>query len=194
VPKPTKGPRLGAGPTHQRHIMRGLAASLIVEERIRTSEAKAKLLRQYADQLVTLGKADTLHARRLALEVIEDSDVVHKLFAEIAPRFAERNGGYTRILKLGPRKGDAAPMAIVEFVEGEAETAAEEEAGKRRGLRRRRKDEPEEKAATPRTGRSKAKRAEAPEEEAETEAVEETAAEGGAEPGGTSKAEPKAGE
>jgi large subunit ribosomal protein L17 len=158
MPKPTKGPRLGAGPSHQRHILRGLAASLIVEERIRTSEAKAKLLRPYADKLVTLGKTDTLHARRQALDDIKDSDVIHKLFAEIAPRFAERNGGYTRILKLGPRKGDAAPMAIIEFVESEVEVkAAEEDAAKRRGLRRRRKDEPEEKPArAPKASKSKA--------------------------------------
>lgn len=166
MPKPTKGPRLGAGPTHQRHIIRGLAASLILEERIRTSEAKAKVLKQYADKLVTLGKTDTLHARRQALQVIEDSDVVHKLFAEIAPRYAERNGGYTRILKLGPRKGDAAPMAIIEFVEDEAEKAAEEETGKRRGLRRRKKDD--EPAKPPRATRSRAaKTAEGTEEEAE---------------------------
>ena len=176
MPRPTKGPRLGSGPTHQRHIIHALAASLILEERIRTSEAKAKVLRQYADKLVTLGKADNLHARRQALQFIEDSDVVHKLFAEIAPRFAERNGGYTRILKLGPRKGDAAPMAIIEFVEGEAEKAEEEESGKRRGLRRRKKDEPEEKPRA--RSRSRAAKAapesdEGPEEAAEPEASAE---------------------
>ncbi len=176
--------------------MRGLAASLIVEERIRTSEAKAKVLRQYADKLVTLGKADTVHARRQALEVIEDSDVVHKLFAEIAPRFAERNGGYTRILKLGPRKGDAAPMAIIEFVEAETEKAAEEDSGKRRGLRRRKKDEPEESAGAGRTGKSKAvKRPEPTEEEApDREADDETDQAGAVEPEATSQTEPKAGE
>ena len=157
MPKPTKGPRLGAGPTHQRHILRGLAASLIVEERIRTSEAKAKRLRPYADKLVTLGKTDTLHARRQALDDIKDSDVIHKLFAEIGPRFADRNGGYTRILKLGPRKGDAAPMAIIEFVEGEAEVrSAEEEANKRRVLRRRRKDEEEKPAKAGKASKPKA--------------------------------------
>lgn len=170
MPKPTKGPRLGAGPTHQRHILRGLAASLIVEERIRTSEAKAKRLRPYADKLVTLGKTDTLHARRQALDDIKDSDVIHKLFAEIGPRYADRNGGYTRILKLGPRKGDAAPMAIIEFVEGEAETkAAQEEANKRRVLRRRKKDESEEKPAKG-TKASKSKAATSDEEDEEQEA------------------------
>jgi large subunit ribosomal protein L17 len=157
MPKPTKGPRLGAGPTHQRHILRGLAASLIVDERIRTSEAKARRLRPYADKLVTLGKTDTLHARRQALDDIKDSDVIHKLFAEIGPRFADRNGGYTRILKLGPRKGDAAPMASIEFVEAEAEVrSAEEEANKRRVLRRRKKDEEEKPAKAAKASKPKA--------------------------------------
>ena len=171
MPKPTKGPRLGAGPTHQRHILRGLAAALIVEERIRTSEAKAKRLRPYADKLVTLGKTDTLHARRQALDDIKDSDVIHKLFAEIGPRYADRNGGYTRILKLGPRKGDAAPMAIIEFVEGEVEVrSAEEEANKRRGLRRRKKDEPEEEKPAKATKASTPKAAEPEEEDEEQKA------------------------
>lgn len=141
MPKPTKGARLASGPAHQRHLIRGLAASLILEERIRTSEAKARLLRPHAEKLVTLGKAGTLHARRQALRVVEDADVVHKLFAEIAPRFAEREGGYIRILKLGPRKGDGAPMAILEFVEeavGTPGTAAETTT-RRRVLRRRKK-------------------------------------------------------
>jgi large subunit ribosomal protein L17 len=173
--------------------MRGLAASLIVEERIRTSEAKAKVLRQYADKLVTLGKSDTLHARRQALQVVEDSDVVHKLFAEIAPRYAERNGGYTRILKLGPRKGDAAPMAIIEFVEGETEKAAEEEPGRRRGRRRRKKDEPEDDAPAPKAGRSKARRAETGPEEAESDS-EETSPVSSEEPEAESESERKAGE
>ena len=189
MPKPTKGPRLGAGPAHQRHIMRGLAASLIVEERIRKSEAKAKALRQYADKLVTLGKTDSIHARRQALQVVEDSDVVHKLFAEIAPRYADRNGGYTRILKLGPRKGDSAPIAIIEFVEGEAEKAAEEDAGKRRGRRRRKKDEPEEKAPASRAGRSKAGREDVAEK---AEPDEQTSLDSTDEP--ESQPEPKAGE
>ena len=139
MPKPTKGARLGSGPTHQKMILAGLAASLIREERIRTTEAKAKRMRPLAEKLVTLGKSGDIHARRQALAVIEDRDIVHKLFAEIAPRFSERNGGYTRILKLGPRQGDAAPMAIIEFVEGEATvtTSETEEETKRRGLRRR---------------------------------------------------------
>ncbi|MGQ0680205.1 MAG: 50S ribosomal protein L17 [Actinomycetota bacterium] len=156
MPKPKKGPRLGSGPTHQGHLLRGLAASLITEERIQTSEARAKLLRPFAEKLVTLGKANTIHSRRQALTVVEDSDVVHKLFAEIAPRYSERSGGYTRILKLGPRKGDAAPMAIIEFVEAQAEAAPSDDAAtKKRGLRRRKAAESSTKAA-----RTKAKEAE----------------------------------
>jgi large subunit ribosomal protein L17 len=122
-------------------MLGGLAAALIREERIRTTEAKARRLLPVADKLVTLGKSGTVHARRRALMVIEDAEVVHKLFAEVAPRYSERSGGYTRVLKLGPRKGDAAPMAIVEFVE-EVESGSTAQAGgapRRRGLRRRKK-------------------------------------------------------
>lgn len=142
MPKPAKGARLGSGPAHQKLMIRNLASDLITLERIRTSEAKAKMLRPHAERLVTLAKDNTLHARRRALTVVEDSDVVHKLFDELGPRFAERNGGYTRIVKLGPRKGDGAPMAIIEFVE-EAEFALSEPAddgGKKRGLLRKKKD------------------------------------------------------
>ncbi|HVE75285.1 MAG TPA: 50S ribosomal protein L17 [Actinomycetota bacterium] len=140
MPKPTKGPRLGAGPQHQKMMLGGLAASLIREERIRTTETKAKRMRPVAEKLVTLGKSGTVHARRQALSLIEDRDVVHKLFAEVAPRFGDRNGGYTRIVKLGPRKGDAAPMAIIEFVEGEAPAKKESDQEQKRGrLSRRRK-------------------------------------------------------
>jgi large subunit ribosomal protein L17 len=139
-------------------MLGGLAAALIREERIRTTEAKAKLLRPMADRLVTLGKAGTVHARRRALMVIEDSEVVHKLFAEVAPRFSERSGGYTRVLKLGPRKGDAAPMAIVEFVEevDSGTTASAAPASKRRGLRRRKKEkEPEATEGSPQPERGR---------------------------------------
>lgn len=167
MPKPTKGARLASGPSHQKHLIRGMIASLIIEDRIRTTEAKAKLVAPYADKMITLGKADTLHARRQALRLIEDDDIVHKLFAEVAPRFHDRNGGYTRILKLGPRKGDAAPMAILEFVEetaaapvketeaarkrrlGRRKTETAEEAPKPKGRARKSKDEDAEDSATP---------------------------------------------
>jgi large subunit ribosomal protein L17 len=145
MPKPTKGARLASGPSHQKHLIRGMVASLIIEDRIRTTEAKARLVAPYADKLITLGKTDTLHSRRQALRLVEDDDIVHKLFAEVAPRFHDRNGGYTRILKLGPRKGDAAPMAILEFVEEtEATPAKETEAARKRRLGRRKTETAEE--------------------------------------------------
>lgn len=119
MPKPKKGRRLGAGPAHQKLMMGGLAASLFVHERISTTEAKAKQLRPVAERLITFAKRGDVHARRQVLKVVPDRDVVHRLFEEIAPRFADREGGYTRILKLGPRKGDGAPMARIELVERE---------------------------------------------------------------------------
>lgn len=119
MPKPPKGARLGSGPTHQKLMLGGLAAALFSHERVRTTEAKAKALRPVAERLITFAKRGDVHARREVLKVIPDRDVVHTLFADIAPRFAERNGGYTRILKLGPRKGDGAPMAQIELVEEE---------------------------------------------------------------------------
>ena len=186
MPAPTKGPRLASGPTHQKHLIRGMIASLIVEDRIRTTEAKARLVAPYAEKLVTLGKTDTLHARRQALKWITDDDIVHKLFAEVAPRFHDRNGGYTRILKLGPRKGDAAPMAILEFVEETASAAApkETEAARKRRLGRRKTETTEEAKPKARARKAKDEDAEesaAPAKAAETEAkatpVEEAPAE-----------------
>ncbi len=132
MPQPTKGARLGAGPAHQRLMLAGLATSLFEHGRITTTEAKAKRLRPLAERLITFAKRGDLHARRQVMTVVRDKDVVHTLFAEIGPRFAARAGGYTRIVKLGPRKGDNAPMALIELVEaltvgqeavGEAERA-----------------------------------------------------------------------
>jgi large subunit ribosomal protein L17 len=117
VPKPKKGPRLGSGPAHQKLLLNGLATQLFVHEAIDTTEAKAKAVRPLAEKLITFAKKGDVAARREVLKDITDRDVVHKLFSEIGPRFAERSGGYTRILKLGPRKGDAAPMARIELVE-----------------------------------------------------------------------------
>jgi large subunit ribosomal protein L17 len=116
MPAPRKGPRLGAGPAHQKLLLSGLAAQLFVNERINTTEAKAKAVRPLAEKLITFAKKGDVAARREVLKVIPDRDVVHKLFSEIGPRFSERNGGYTRILKTGPRKGDAAPMALIELL------------------------------------------------------------------------------
>jgi large subunit ribosomal protein L17 len=121
VPTPKKGARLGGSPAHQKLMLGGLAASLFTHERITTTHAKAKTVRPLAEKLITFAKDGSVHARRQVLKVIPDRDVVHKLFSDIGPRNAERNGGYTRILKVGPRKGDGAPMALIELVERAAE-------------------------------------------------------------------------
>ena len=117
MPTPTKGHRLGAGPAHERLMLANLATSLFEHDRITTTEAKAKRLRPLAERLITFAKRGDLHARRQVMRVVRDKDVVHKLFAEIGPNFSERAGGYTRIVKVGPRKGDNAPMAVIELVE-----------------------------------------------------------------------------
>jgi large subunit ribosomal protein L17 len=116
MPTPTKGRRLGGSSAHQRHILENLATSLFEHRRITTTEAKARRLRPFAERLITFGKRGDLHARRQVLSVVRDKGVVHTLFTEIAPGFADRDGGYTRITKIGPRKGDNAPMAVVEIV------------------------------------------------------------------------------
>ena len=121
MPRPKKGPRLGSGPAHQRLMLNGLAAQLFVNERVNTTEAKAKAVRPVAEKMITFAKKGDVAARREVLKSIPDRDVVHKLFSDIGPRYAERPGGYTRILKLGPRKGDAAPMALIELLPGEEE-------------------------------------------------------------------------
>src|SRR3954449_11355728 len=117
MPTPTKGPRLGGGPAHERLMLANLATSLFEHDQITTTEAKAKRLRPLAEQLITRAKRGDLHSRRRVLTVVRDKDVVYDLFEQIAPRYATREGGYTRIVKTGPRKGDAAPMAIIELVE-----------------------------------------------------------------------------
>jgi len=116
MPRPKRGPRLGGDATHQRHILSNLAKDLIWDERVTTTVAKAKMLRPYAEKLITKARTGTLHARRLVLKDIEDTEVVTRLFDEVAPRYTERPGGYIRIVKLGPRRGDGAEMAVVELV------------------------------------------------------------------------------
>ena len=116
MPKPTKGPRLGGGPAHERLLLANLAAALFTHKSIKTTETKAKRLRPLAERLVTFAKRGDLHARRRVLSVIGDKTVVHELFTEIAPLVADREGGYTRITKVGNRKGDNAPMAVIELV------------------------------------------------------------------------------
>ena len=116
MPTPKKGPRLGGSPSHQRKILANLAASLIEEEQIETTVARAKVLRPYVEKIITKARRGDLHARRLVLRKIGDTHVVTKLFDEVGPRYADRPGGYTRIIKLGPRRGDGAEMAKVELV------------------------------------------------------------------------------
>jgi large subunit ribosomal protein L17 len=117
MPTPTKGPRLGGSPAHERMILANLATALFQHGRITTTETKARRLRPLAERLVTFAKRGDLHSRRQVLTVVKDKDVVYTLFDSIAPRYSNRPGGYTRIIKTGPRKGDAAPMAIIELVE-----------------------------------------------------------------------------
>jgi large subunit ribosomal protein L17 len=116
MPKPTKGPRLGGSSSHKKAILANLATSLFEHGRIKTTEPKARALRPYAEKLITHAKKGTLHNRREVMKKIRDKDVVHTLFAEIGPFFADRNGGYTRIIKVEARKGDNAPMAVIELV------------------------------------------------------------------------------
>lgn len=129
MPTPTKGPRLGGGPAHERLMLANLATALFEHGRITTTEAKAKRLRPLAERLITFAKRGDLAARRRALTVVRNKDVIHILFTEIGPRYENRNGGYTRIVKIGPRKGDNAPMAIIELVEPLAEQVVAEATG-----------------------------------------------------------------
>ena len=126
MPQPSKGPRLGGGPAHERLMLSNLATALFQHGRITTTEAKAKRLRPLAERMVTFAKRGDLHSRRKALTVIKDKSVVHVLFTEIGPQYAGRPGGYTRITKIGPRKGDNAPMAVIELVEPMAEAVVTE--------------------------------------------------------------------
>ncbi len=116
MPQPTKGPRLGGGPAHERLLLANLATALFTHKRITTTETKAKRLRPLAERLITFAKRGDLHARRRVMTIIRDKSAVHELFTEIAPLVAEREGGYTRITKVGYRKGDNAPMAVIELV------------------------------------------------------------------------------
>ena len=126
MPTPTKGARLGGSPAHERLMLANLATALFEHGKITTTEAKAKRLRPLAERLITHAKRGDLPARRRVLAVIRDKGVVHELFAEIGPRYATRPGGYTRITKIGPRKGDNAPMAVIELVEPLAEAVVAE--------------------------------------------------------------------
>src|ERR1700745_168733 len=122
MPTPTRGRRLGGSSAHQRHIMANLATALFEHGKITTTESKARRLRPYAERLITFAKRGDLAARRQVLTVVADKGVVHTLFTEIGPQFAARDGGYTRITKIGPRKGDNAPLAVIELIQEEAQT------------------------------------------------------------------------
>ncbi|MEO8518135.1 MAG: 50S ribosomal protein L17 [Dermatophilaceae bacterium] len=175
MPTPTKGPRLGGGPAHERLILANLATSLFEHDQITTTEAKAKRLRPLAERLVTFAKRGDLHARRRVLTVVRDKGVVHRLFTEIAPDMAERPGGYTRITKIGSRKGDNAPMAVIELVRepmsAKKATVAEAEAATKRSA----KDKKASKSGTATKGAESS----APQEAFTDEAAGDVATDGG---------------
>jgi large subunit ribosomal protein L17 len=169
MPTPTKGHRLGGSPAHQRHMLANLATALFEHGKITTTEARARRLRPLAERLITFAKRGDLHARRQVLTVVTDKRVVHTLFADIGPSFASRDGGYTRITKVGPRKGDNAALAVIELIREEAEPKTR---------RRRARRAP---AAAPARGRSGRAAAAVTDEAPAAEAAEaeETAAEVG---------------
>ena len=176
MPTPTKGRRLGGSPAHQRHMMANLATALFEHRKITTTEARARRLRPVAERLITFAKRGDLHARRQVLATVTDRDVVHTLFTEIAPTFTNREGGYTRITKIGPRKGDNAAMAVIELVPEEIEVQP------RRRARRARPAAPArtaEAAAAPETAAAEAAEAddESPAEVSDAETQRADAAE-----------------
>src|SRR5215207_8671802 len=189
MPTPTKGARLGGSPAHERHMLANLATALFEHGRITTTEARARRLRPVAERLITKAKRGDLHARRQVHRTIGDKGVVHTLFTEIGPRYGNRHGGYTRIVKIGPRKGDNAPMAVIELVEPLAEQVlAEAEGATRRAAKKSAKKAPAKKAAA----------AEAAEAEGSADVVtfaelpDESSAESGEGPYGPDSAAPAA--
>ncbi|MCV7221929.1 50S ribosomal protein L17 [Mycolicibacterium elephantis] len=147
MPKPTKGPRLGGSSSHQKALLANLATSLFEHGRIKTTEPKARALRPYAEKLITHAKKGTLHNRREVMKKIRDKDVVHTLFAEIGPFYADRNGGYTRIIKVEARKGDNAPMAVIELVREKTVTSEAERARRSAASQAKRAEKSEQKVA-----------------------------------------------
>ncbi|AUS79191.1 50S ribosomal protein L17 [Actinoalloteichus sp. AHMU CJ021] len=178
MPTPTKGRRLGGSPAHERLMMANLATSLFTHGRIKTTQAKAKRLRPFAERLISKAKRGDLHNRREVLRVIRDKDVLHKLFAEIGPFFGDRDGGYTRIIKAMPRKGDNAPMAVIELV-NEKTVTAEAEAARKTTFADSTASEAEETKAEDTTTEAPAEetKAEAPAEDTAAEADEAKASE-----------------
>jgi large subunit ribosomal protein L17 len=173
MPQPAKGARLGGGPAHERLILANLATALFEHRRIKTTETKARRLRPVAERLITKAKRGDLHARRQVLTTIRDKSVVHVLFTEIGPSYANRNGGYTRITKIGPRKGDNAPMAVIELVEPLAEqVVAEAASATRRAAGRTERQADSGRATAPPTDPPEATPVETAEQEAFDKATE----------------------
>ena len=168
MPTPTKGARLGGSSAHQRHMLANLATALFEHGKITTTEARARRLRPYAERLITFAKRGDLHARRQVLSVVTDKNVVHTLFADIGPSFATREGGYTRITKVGPRKGDNAALAVIELVREDPDA---------RPRRRRARRAPAAAAPAARGSKATAETAEAPAAETEAPEAEVTEAE-----------------
>ncbi len=177
MPTPTKGHRLGGSPAHERHILANLATALFQHGRITTTEAKARRLRPVAERLITFAKRGDLHARRHVLATVTDKGVVHQLFTEIAPEFSERDGGYTRITKIGPRKGDNAAMAVIELVRGEPVAAKPRRRARRTEPRTTGTPAAAETAGTSATATAVAEADEAPDATDES-SVDEVAADG----------------
>ncbi|KBU75282.1 50S ribosomal protein L17 RplQ [Mycobacterium tuberculosis NRITLD09] len=183
MPKPTKGPRLGGSSSHQKAILANLATSLFEHGRITTTEPKARALRPYAEKLITHAKKGALHNRREVLKKLRDKDVVHTLFAEIGPFFADRDGGYTRIIKIEARKGDNAPMAVIELVREKTVTSEANRARRVAAAQAKAKN----------AAQAKAKKAAAmPTEESEAKPAEEGDVVGASEPDAKAPEEPDA--
>ncbi|OBG69882.1 50S ribosomal protein L17 [Mycobacterium sp. E3298] len=189
MPKPTKGPRLGGSSSHQKALLANLATSLFEHNQIKTTEPKARALRPYAEKLITHAKKGTLHNRREVMKKIRDKDVVHKLFDEIGPFFADRNGGYTRIIKVEPRKGDNAPMAVIQLVLEKTVTSEAERA--RRAKTPKKADAPVAAAAAPQAA-VEPEEAVGPTAEEVTEPAETSGASESSETGESTEAQAKA--
>jgi large subunit ribosomal protein L17 len=188
MPKPTKGPRLGGSSSHQKALLANLATSLFEHGRIKTTEPKARALRPYAEKLITHAKKGTLHNRREVLKKLRDKDVVHALFAEIGPFFADREGGYTRIIKVEARKGDNAPMAVIELVREKTVTS---EADRARRVKASKKAAAPAAAEEPKAEEVEAAAEEPKAEEAEAAAEEPKAEEAEAEEAKAEEVEPE---
>lgn len=177
MPKPTKGARLGGSSSHQKAILANLATSLFEHGRIKTTEPKARALRPYAEKLITHAKKGELHNRREVMKKIRDKDVVHALFAEIGPFFADREGGYTRIIKVENRKGDNAPMAVIELVREKTVTSEADRARRAAAAQAKAAEAPKADEAEEAAEEAKVEETEAPEAATEEAPADEAASE-----------------